>query len=66
MKILEFTLPEDRSQQEIDHMKEIFIALIKSGGLFGVKGGKTVIHFDSVGTFMSVQLDYYPWRRRKE
>lgn len=45
--------------------EEIFNALIRSGGLSGVKGGKTVIHFDAEGTFMGVQLDYWPFRRRK-
>lgn len=45
--------------------EEIFTALISSGGLDGVKGGKTIIHFDGEGNFMAVQLDYMPWRRRK-
>ncbi len=45
--------------------EEIFEALISSGGLDGVKGGKTIIHFDQDTTFMGVQLDYWPWRRRK-
>lgn len=45
--------------------EEIFAALIQSGGLDGVKGGKTVIHFDGEGVFMGVQLDYWPYKRRK-
>lgn len=44
--------------------EEIFNALIASGGLDGVKGGKTILHFDQDGTFQKVQLDYYPWQRR--
>ena len=44
--------------------QEIFEALITSGGLTGVKGGKTIIHFDQDGTFQKIQLDYYPWQRR--
>lgn len=45
--------------------KEIFEALIVSGGLSGVKSGQTIIHFDQEGNFMGVQLSYWPWRRRK-
>lgn len=50
---------------DVKRYEEIFKALIASGGLDGVKGGKTVIHFDGEGTFMGVQLDYWPYRRRK-
>lgn len=46
--------------------EEIFTALIQSGGLTGVKGGKTVIHFDQDGTFQKIQLDYYPWQKRNQ
>lgn len=48
-----------------DHFQEIFEALIISGGLTGVKGGSTIIHFDSEGNFMGINLNYWPWRRRK-
>ena len=44
---------------------EIVNALLKVGGLSGVKNGSTIIHFDNNGTFRGVQLDYWPWRRRK-
>ena len=47
------------------HFVAIFEALISSGSLVGVKGGKTVIHFDEDGVFQKVQLDYYPWRRKR-
>jgi hypothetical protein len=50
----------------IARFEEIFSALITSGGLTGVKGGKTVLHFDMEGQFMAVSLDYTPWRRRKQ
>ena len=43
---------------------EILEALITSGGLTGVKGGQTIIHFDHQGTFKSIQLSYYPWVKR--
>lgn len=46
-------------------IEEIVIALISSGGLTGVKGGKTVIHFDANGIFQGIELDYWPFRRRK-
>ena len=53
------------SQQEVNRFTEIFQALLKSGGLSGVRGGKTILHFDGDGNFMGIQLDYFPWRRRK-
>lgn len=53
------------SPEDVERYTEIFYALMRSGGLSGVKGGKTVIHFDAEGTFMGVQLDYWPYRRRK-
>lgn len=54
------------TKEETDNFREIFHALLTSGGLSGVKNGKTVIHFDAEGVFQGVQLDYWPWRRRKE
>jgi hypothetical protein len=53
------------TQEEIKKIEEIFRALIASGGLTGVKGGQTILHFDSEGLFMGVQLSYFPWRRKK-
>lgn len=55
----EFT-PERLAKYE-----EIFGVLIEKGCLDGVRGGRASIHFDSLGTFMQVSLDYSPWRRRK-
>lgn len=46
-------------------IEEIVIALVSSGGLTGVKGGKTIIHFDANGIFQGIELDYWPWRRKK-
>ena len=54
------------SFDQISHIEEIVAALIQSGGCTGVKGGKTIIHFDAEGAFMGVQLDYWPFRRRKK
>lgn len=53
------------SEEEIAGFSEIFSALVQSGGLTGVKSGKTVLHFDHLGIFQGIQLDYMPWRRRK-
>lgn len=50
---------EDKSRLE-----EIFNALIATGGLMGVKAGKTIIHFGGDGSFQKIQLDYYPWQKR--
>lgn len=54
------------SEKSIELFEEIFSALIISGGLTGVRGGKTVIHFDADGIFQGIQLDYWPYRRRKK
>lgn len=50
---------------KLAHFTEIIEALVVSGGLTGVRGGKTMIHFDSEGTFQGVELNYWPWRKRK-
>ena len=52
-------------QEQLRSIQEIVEALVTSGGLTGVKGGKTILHFDGEGNFMAVQLDYMPWRKRK-
>jgi hypothetical protein len=57
---------EGADEETLLKYNEIFTALMKVGGLTGVKNGKTIIHFDHTGTFMGVQLDYWPWRRRKK
>ena len=56
----------DVDEEQIQKYYEIFLALIKSGGLSGVKNGKTILHFDAEGIFQGVELDYWPWRKRKE
>ena len=57
---------DGNTKEEIDKYLEIFRALLQSGGLSGVKGGKTIIHFDAEGTFQGIELDYWPFRRRKK
>lgn len=56
----------DYNPAESAHIQEIFMGLLKSGGLTGVRGGKTVIHFNELGDFMGIELSYWPWRRRKQ
>jgi len=50
--------------EELARYKEVLFALMYSGGLTGVKGGKTIIHFDGKGDFMGIELDYWPYRKR--
>ena len=56
---------EGADEETLKKYNEIFAALIRTGGLSGVKNGKTIIHFDHAGTFMGIQFDYWPFRRRK-
>ena len=55
---------ENIGTPNIQRYEKIVSALISSGGLDGVKGGKTVLHFDQQGTFQKIQLDYYPYIER--
>lgn len=57
---------EGLTKEETDKYLEIFNALLKSGGLSGVRGGKTILHFNADGVFQGIELDYWPWRRRKQ
>lgn len=56
---------EGMDMSDVLKYREIFAALLSSGGLSGVKGGKTIIHFDGEGNFMGITLDYWVWKRRK-
>lgn len=53
------------TEEKVARFTEIFEALIVSGGLTGVKGGQTIIHFDHEGVFQGINLNYWPFRRRK-
>ena len=57
---------ENAHAEDAERIGEIVSALVNSGGLTGVKGGKTIIHFDAEGTFQGIELDYWPYRRRKQ
>jgi len=52
-------------QEDVFKINEVVNALVSSGGLTGVKGGQTIIHFGANGEFMGIQLSYWPWRKRK-
>lgn len=54
------------STSDVEEMKQILEALVATGGLTGVKGGQTIIHFDSMGVFQKIELKYFPWVRKSE
>ena len=55
------------SDRQLDYQEiRIITALIEKGALVGVKGGKTIIHFDDEGKFRGIQYDYWPFRERKD
>ena len=62
---IEITLREDFDLTKVDQAKQVFNALVSTGALTGVKGGKAIIHFDAEGTFQGIELAYWPWRKRK-
>jgi hypothetical protein len=49
---------------DLEEMKAILEALVSTGGLTGVKGGQTIIHFDGDGVFQKIELKYFPWVRK--
>lgn len=63
--VLDLDVENNLDHNELLKIKEIFVALIKTGGLSGMKNGSTNIHFDDRGNFMGIRFDYWPWRRRK-
>jgi hypothetical protein len=52
------------STSDLAEMKQILEALVATGGLTGVKGGQTIIHFDGDGVFQKIELKYFPWVRK--
>lgn len=66
MKVHQIQLDvEGFDNEEVERFREILAALLTCGGLSGVKNGRTIIHFDAEGTFQSIELDYWPWKRKK-
>ena len=62
-RIIELQI-KDMDLREHARVQEILEALIDSGGMFGVKSGQTLLHFDKYGGFMGIELRYWPWRNR--
>lgn len=56
---------EGADRETVQRYYEIVLALVQSGGMTGVKGGQTILHFDQDGNFVGVQLSYWPWKKRK-
>ena len=54
------------SYEQVEKYKEIFQILIEKGALDGIRGGSAIIHFDANSIFQGVQLDYWPWRKRRK
>jgi hypothetical protein len=53
------------TEQQMVNYHRIIYALLKVGGLDGVKRGRTVIHFNTEGKFSGIQLDYMPWTEKE-
>lgn len=51
---------------EVERIREIFVALIQTGSLTGVRGGQTIIHFDGQGEFQKIEIKYFPWAKRRK
>lgn len=65
MTKIELNIGRELTREELIRYQAIIVALISCGGLSGVKGGQTIIHFDGEGNFQGVQLSYWPFRRRR-
>ena len=60
------TLTLNVSDRQLSYQEiKIITSLISVGALEGVKGGKTIIHFDDEGKFRGIQYDYWPYKERK-
>lgn len=55
---------EGATKEEVERYTEILMALIKTGGLTGMKNGTTNIHFDHNGDFQGIRFDYWPYKKR--
>ena len=67
--MIEIKLPVEKfyaTDERLAKYIEIFTVLIEKGALDGIRGGTAIIHFDSDGVFQGVELDYWPWRRRRK
>jgi len=57
---------KDLSPADIERIREIFVALIQTGSLTGVRGGQTILHFDGDGEFQKIEIKYFPWAKRRK
>ena len=62
MKIDITTTVEVDSTYQADDIAKIFKLMIDKGAMTGVRGGKTIIHWDKSGKFMGITLDYFVWK----
>jgi len=62
---IKLQVEEGTTQEQLDRYGEIFNLLVKTGALDGVKGGRTVIHFDEDGNFRGIICDYWVWKKRE-
>lgn len=62
MKIDITTTVNVDSVYQADDIAKIFNLLIEKGALQGVRGGKTVIHFDKDAKFQAISFDYIVWK----
>ena len=56
---------ENITSQDTLRYQEILHSLVSSGAL-NLKNGKAILHFDSLGVFQGVELDYWAWKRKRE
>ena len=56
---------ENVSLEQTERYRKI-IHLLFEAGVFGVKNGKAILHFDSLSELQQVELDFIRWRKGKE
>ena len=62
MKVDITTTVEVDTVYQADEIAKIFKLLIEKGALQGVRGGKTLIHFDKNAKFQAISFDYVVWK----
>ena len=62
MKIDITTTVNVDNEYQADDIAKIFKLLIEKGALQGIRGGKTLIHFDKNARFMGISFDYFVWK----
>ena len=53
------------SEAETLRLREIIHTLIANGSL-NIKGGRCILHYDSIGTLMKIDHDFVKWYRKKQ